>query len=290
MSAGRGEGRSWLETALEAADAEAEATAHDALDPPLRIKTLTALCYLAAQGFDLASGIAAGEQAVALAEAHGDTWTTAWAKQSLALTLQLAGEHRRAAGLLDEARVVMEAAGDHWRVAGTDLVRCVRGVLEGDLAAVDRASREVLHRAAVAGYEPFVAWGHLVRAHVEETEGDLAGALLSYERALALTRPLELDHDIAFALAQTGRVALLAGDAERAAATLDEALAVAEAAEADWFVALVRVHQATLARQRGDEPAAAELLRQVAEWAGSADPASGPAAFFLVLGGDPRTL
>jgi predicted ATPase len=284
MADGRSDGRAWLDAALAGAAGEAE------LDPEVRVRALTALCYLAGQEGDHDRAVVAGEQALALSAELGDPWTTAWTKQAMALTLQLAGQHERAAPLLDDARAVMAATGDHWRVAGCDLARSARGILAGDLDLVDRASHDVLTEAGLAGYEPFVGWGHLLRGYVAEQHGDLAEALAAYDRALVSARGLDLVRDTAFALIQQGRVAGLAGDPERAEQAFHEAMALAEGADTGWFTALARVRLAELRRRQGDPDGADTLVGDVVDWAEQVDSAHGPAAFFVILGGDPRSL
>jgi ATP/maltotriose-dependent transcriptional regulator MalT len=273
------EGRALLEAAL--------AVAGDDLDVALLVEALTVDCYLAGQLLDVDHAVAAGERAVALSLTLGDAWTTAWARQSLALSLEVRGDHERASELLAAAREVMAAAGDDWRVAGNDLVTCVTGLVAGDLDHVETAAREVVVRSARAGFAPFRCWGQLVLAAVAERRGDLASALAEDQRALALARRLELPHYISFALTQLGRVARRSGDLRTAQVALDEAVAVADAAGASWFAALARRGLAQVHRARGDEAGAAALLEQVRAWADGPDSGSGAAVFFLVVGGEP---
>jgi ATP/maltotriose-dependent transcriptional regulator MalT len=275
------EGRALLEAALAAAG--------DDLDPALLVEALTVDCYLAGQLLDVDQAVAAGERAVALSLALGDAWTTAWARQSLALSLEVRGDFGRAAELLAAAREVMDAAGDDWRVAGNDLVTCVTGLVAGELDRVEAAAREVIVRSTRAGFAPFRCWGQLVLAAVGERRGDLASALAEDQRALALARRLELPHYVAFALTQLGRVARRSGDMRTAEVALDEAVAVADAAGATWFAALARRGLAQVRRAQGDDDGATALLEQVSAWADGPDSGSGAGVFFLVVGGEPVT-
>jgi non-specific serine/threonine protein kinase len=103
------EGAAWTEAALVAAG--------DDLTPSARTRALTCLCFLAAQAADVDRAVAWGREAVALAAATGDEHEAAWAKQSLALTFEIAGQRERAAPLLAHARAVMTgpASTGGWR-------------------------------------------------------------------------------------------------------------------------------------------------------------------------------
>jgi predicted ATPase/DNA-binding SARP family transcriptional activator len=273
------DGRRWVEDALRAAGSQVE--------PLVRVRALITLCYIAGQQLDLEQAVAAGEQAVALSAELRDELVTASAKQTLGLTLEQAGDHDRSAGLLAEARVVMDARDLHQRVLANDMVSAVRGLAVDDLELVDAASREVLRRCALIDYEPHRCWAHLVRARLEERRADLKAAGKECESAVASARLLELPHYVSFALTQLGRVALLDDDLERAETALGEALALAEAAGAGWFAALARVALADGRRRRGDAPGADALLRQVVEWSTGPVAGSGRVTFFRSLGGDP---
>jgi predicted ATPase len=82
-------GRDWIDAALRSSGSQAR--------PVLRGRALTVLCYLAGQQLDLDDAVTAGEQAVALTKESGDAWSVAWAKQSLALSFEVAGDHAQAA-------------------------------------------------------------------------------------------------------------------------------------------------------------------------------------------------
>ena len=274
-------GRDWIEAAFRGSGGQVR--------PLLRVRALTVVCYLAGQQFDLENAIAAGEQALALATESGDLWTTAWSKQSIGLALEIAGDHQRAAGLLAEARPVLDAAGDHWYVAANDLVTCVRALRSGELDELDKASHDVLSRAALIGYEPFRCWAYLLCSRVAELRGENATARAEAERAVVAARRTQLNHYVSFALVQLGRTALLDGDQSAAEGAFREAVVTAEAGGAGWFAALARVGLASALRSKGDDQGAAGVLQEVVAWDEGAK-ASGRQFFYLALGGDPRTL
>jgi predicted ATPase/DNA-binding SARP family transcriptional activator len=276
------EGRAWLDAALDAAGGD--------IEPAMRVRALTARCYIAGQQLDFQTAVAAGDEAVTIAATIGDEWATAWARHSLALTLLVAGDRTRSATLLADARAVWDATDDHWRVASTDIVSCVAALMAGELDVVDTTSAEILRRVADIDYEPYRCWGHMLRAGLATRRGDLATAAAEADRALASAWRLEPRHCVAFALTERGRVALLDRDEPTAEAAFLEAIAIAEAAEVPWFAALARVGLAETYRQRGDATSAAALVHEVLEWGSHADAHHSAGAIFRVIGGDPLTL
>jgi predicted ATPase/DNA-binding SARP family transcriptional activator len=269
-------GREWIEAALRGSQVR----------PLLRARALTVICYLAGQQFDVETAVAAGEQALALAT--GSAWTTAWCKQSLGFALEVAGDHRRAAVLLAEARGVMDARGDHWYVAANDLVTCIRALRSGDLDELDKASHEVLSRAALISYEPFRCWAYLLCSRVAELRGDNTTARAEAERAVLAARRTQLNHYVSFALVQLGRTALLDNDQPAAEGAYREALLAAETAGAGWFAAVARVGLATALRAKPDNEAATSVLHQVLTWSGHPNTTSRH-FFYLALAGNPLT-
>jgi predicted ATPase len=276
------EGRAWVDAALAAAG--------PAVAPDLHAHALSVACYLAGQQLDFDVALAAGERALAIAESTGDASAVAWAQHSLSLTVLTAGDIDRSARLRAEARPVLDAADDHWRVASNDVVACVAALLSGNLDEADTTSAEVLRRAEMMDYEPYRCWSHLLRANLAVRRDDLALAATESERALASAWRLELRHFIAFALTQRGRVSLLEGDAATAEAAFREAIDLAEAMGAPWFAALARVGLAEAYRQNGDDQGADVLVREVVEWSAQPQPPRAVGLMFRVLGGDPVAL
>ncbi|GAA1871827.1 hypothetical protein GCM10009836_60880 [Pseudonocardia ailaonensis] len=275
------EARAWLGTAL---------AGPGAVEPAIRFRALTTFCYLAGQLHDVDVAIAAGEEALAGALAAGDgkDFATAWARQSLGLTLEVAGRHEEAAAMLGEARILLAADGQDWRVAGNELVTAVRGLAVGDLDLVDASSRAALARAEAIGYDPFVSWAQLMRATVAECRGDVPAARTSAAAAVAAAHDVDTPHHLSLARAQASRIALLDGDLRAAVADARGAVEAAEVGGSSWLAALGRARLAAALRASGDGPGAEEQRRRVRSWA--ADPARGHAPhLFVVLGGDPAT-
>jgi hypothetical protein len=88
-----------------------------------RVELLAYLCYLATEELDLDAALEAGQRALAVA-ATGPAWSeSALARVTLSLALALSGDHEAAAALAEEARAGYGAAGDHWGVAASSLIR-----------------------------------------------------------------------------------------------------------------------------------------------------------------------
>jgi predicted ATPase len=274
-----GEGSAWLEAALEASS--------DGVPPAVRAAGFTVLGYLAGQQHDVARAVQAGERAIALAAEAGDDWELARATQTLALVLGAAGQPERAAGLLAETRAAMEATGDDFWVAASDLIIAASAIRAGRLDLVDRTSRQVLARAQRIGYEPFECWARLLLGAVAERRSDPPAAVGELDQALAVARRLGLPHYVAFVLGELGRLTMLAGDPERAQALLAEAVTTAQAADSPWFAALAQTGLAATLRQSGGVVEAEALLTGVRAWAEQPDARQTRATFFIVLGGSP---
>jgi predicted ATPase/DNA-binding SARP family transcriptional activator len=273
------EGRRWLETALAAAS--------DAVAPDVRAAGHTVLSFLAGQQHDVERALVSGEQALVLATNAGDDWEKARAKQTLALVLGAAGQQERAATLLAESRAAMEATGDDFWVASSDLVAAVGALRAARLDLVEGTSRQVLEHARRSGYEPFECWAHLLLGVVAEHRSDLALAVSELDQALTIAHRLELPHYVAFALTELGRLTMLAGDDERALALQTEAVTTAQVADRPWFTALAQTALATTLHQRGAVAQAEALFRDVRAWAERPDARQTRATFFIALGGSP---
>jgi predicted ATPase/DNA-binding SARP family transcriptional activator len=277
------EGSAWLEAALEAwSEASSEG-----VPPAVRAAGFTVLSYLAGQQHDVARAVQAGERAVALAAEAGDDWELARATQTLALVLGAAGQPERAAGLLAEARAAMEATGDDFWVAASDLITAASAIRAGRLDLVERTSRQVLAGAQRIGYEPFECWARLLLGAVAERRSDPVAAVDELDQALAVARRLGLPHYAAFVLGELGRLTMLAGDLERAQALLTEAVRTAQAADSPWFAALAQTQLAATLRRSGGVAEAEALLTEVRAWAEQPDARQTRATFFITLGGSP---
>jgi predicted ATPase/DNA-binding SARP family transcriptional activator len=272
------EGRQWLEEAIELGD-----------DAPTdaRARALTSLCYLAGQDRDADRALEAGDAAIALAEATGSEWAVASAKHAMALVLFDTGDVGRAERFVAEARVVMEEAGDDWRVCALDLIASSEAVRCGDLRSAADAARLVLARATRIDYHPFMCWARIQLGVIAARDGRPTDGRPDLDAALDLARDLGLPHYVSFVESLLGGVALRAGDTATARRSYTDALETAEAAGAAWFAALARVGLATILEGEGATAEADALRADVVAWGDGADRGPARESFFITMSGDP---
>ncbi len=272
------EGRQWLEEALDVGD-----------DAPsdARARALTSLCYLAGQDRDADRALEAGDAAIALAEETGSEWAVAWAKQAMALVLFDTGDVERAERFVADARVVMEEAGEDWRVCGLDLIASSEAVRCGDLRSAADAARRVLARATRIGYHPFVCWARIQLGVVAARDGRPSDGRADLDAALELARDLGLPHYVSFVESLLGGVALRTGDTATARRSYTDALETADAAGAPWFAALARVGLAAVLEGEGATAEADALRADVVAWGDGADRGAARESFFITMSGDP---
>jgi predicted ATPase/DNA-binding SARP family transcriptional activator len=276
------EGRAWLDEAL--------ACPTDAVPAVTVARAVSYRGYLAAQQGDAVVGTANAEHGLALATASGDTWQRAQSTAILALVLEDVGSEVRVPELLDRARAlygeIAEPRAD-WGLAACGQVAARAAIRAGDVAAVERAAREILTSSRRLGYDLFEAWGHMLVVWAASRRDDTATAESECRAALGLLRGLELPHYVAFALGVLGRLALDAGDVDRARRLHTEAVGLVDAVVSPWFAAFAHYCLASTTERAGDVAAAERLYRQVL----AEDPAPGSTfarqPFYLTVGGSP---
>jgi predicted ATPase/DNA-binding SARP family transcriptional activator/diacylglycerol kinase family enzyme len=274
------EGRGFLEAALAAASG-------DAL-PDRRIELLAWLCYLAAEERDLDTAIAAGERAMAAAATTPTRSEAALVRGTLSLALALLGDNDRAAAVVEEARAGYAAAGSHWGVAGSSLVRGQIAVLTGDVSVVATMTDDVLRHSEAIGYDVFVVPALMLKAWVAENRDDPGAAADAYWRAFELARRIGFVDHASFALARLGANAFAAGDTAQAEELSRRALATADAAATPWLAAHARVLLARVLEATGDLDTAESLYRGVVEWSQTTRPRHVRESLFLILTGSPE--
>ena len=273
------EGRSFLKAALGAASADAPVGK--------RIELLAWLCYLATEELDLDAAIDAGERGLAVAAAGPAPSESALARGTLSLALALSGDHERAAALAEKARAGYGAAGDHWGVAASSVVRAQGAVHAGDISTVATMTAEIVRHSEAIGYDVFVVSAMLLEAWVAERRNEPAAAEDAYRRALELAGRIGFADHASFALAQLGSIALERGDTRRAEELCRRALAMAEAASTSWLAAHARVQLARVLEAAGDADTAEMLYRTVVEWSQAPRPRQARESLFVVLAGSP---
>ena len=273
------EGRSFLEAALAAAS-------DDAL-VGRRIELLAFLCYLATEELDLAAAIDAGDRALAIAAAGSAPSESALARGTLSLALALFGDNVRAAALAEEARTGYGAAGDHWGVAASSLVRAQGAVHAGDISTVATMTAEILRHSEAIGYDAFVVPAMLLEAWLAELRNAPGAAEDAYRRALELAERIGFADHVSFALVRLGSIALARGDMGQAEELCRRALAMAEAASTSRLAAHARVQLARVLEAAGDADTAETLYRSVVQWSQTPRPRQVRELLFVVLAGSP---
>jgi predicted ATPase len=275
------EGRSFLEAALAAASDDAPVGK--------RIELLAFLCYLATEELDLDAAIDAGERALAAAGASPAPSESALARVALSLALAHSGDHVRAAALAEEARAGYGAAGDHWGVAASSLIRAQGAVLAGDISTVGSMTAEICRHSEAIGYDVFVVPAMLIEAWIAERRNEPGAAEAADRRALELAEHIGFADHVSFALAQLGSIALARGDTRQAEEFCRQALVTAEAASASWLAAHAQVQLAQAMEAAGDADSAETLYGTVVELSSQAPrPRQARESLFVGLGGSPE--
>jgi predicted ATPase/DNA-binding SARP family transcriptional activator len=253
----------------------------------LRIEQLAGLCYLATEELDLDAALAAGEQALALAETAAAPWLLGFAQLMLALALAQFGDEERADAAARRGLTTFEAAGDDWGIAAAALIRGSALAHAGDVAAVTATAAAVLRHSDAIGYEAFRVPGLLLEAWAAERRGDRAAAVDTYLDAHELAGRIGFGDHAAFALAALGGIALANGDLRDAEDLERQAIATAEAGDAGSVAALARVHLANAVAAGGDADGAEALYRRVLDWSRAERPHLARESLFLALAGSP---
>jgi predicted ATPase len=277
-----GEGRHWLQAVIARADASASdialARAHTYLGPML------------IQHGEFDGAVAAAERGLEYAAAAHDSWQTAYAKATLALTLDAAGRSERASDLLAQARAefarIAGPRGD-WGVAQCEFVIGLAAVRSANIDAVDHAALELKIRAGRIQYDLFEGWSCLMAGWVAERRGDAARAEQEYQRVVELTRALGIGGHVAFAIANLGRLLANVGQLERARFLHSQTNVLIEDGAAPWFAAYAHVTLATTMIRLGDADSAEELLRQAIAECPESGSRHSQERFFSLFGGSP---
>jgi tetratricopeptide (TPR) repeat protein len=273
-------GRSFLEAALASASADAPVGK--------RIELLAFLCYLATEELDLDAAIDLGERALAVAAAFPAPSESALARVALSLALAHSGDDERAAALAEEARAGYGAAGDHWGVAASTLVRAQGAVHAGDISTVASMTAEIVRHSEAIGYDVFMVPAMLIEAWIAERRSEPGATDDAYRRALELAGRIGFADHVSFALAQLGSGALTRGDTRQAEELCRQALVTAEAASASWLAAHARVQLAHALEAAGDADNAETLYGTVVEWSSQTPrPRQVRESLFVELGGSP---
>ncbi len=277
-----GEGRYWLEDALAHADGS--------VPNSVLSRAYTYYGPMLVQYGDFESAVAAAERGLAYAQAAGDAWQIAYARTTLALTLDASGRFGQAPELLVQARAEFAGIDEprgHWGVAQCEFVTGLAAVRTRNIEAVDRAARELETRALRIHYDLFEGWAHLMAGWVAERRADAQRAETAYARVLVLTQALGIAGHVAFAMANLGRLIAATDDLERARLLQTDAVALTDDGVAPWFAAYAHMNLAVTLLRMGEAASAERLLRQaIGECPVSGSPFS-QERFFSLFGGSP---
>ncbi len=219
-----GEALRWLNEALAMPSSAA---------PGIRADALFAAANFAALQGDLTQGAAFGEQALAIARAHGDALRAAEDHQGLGASAEWAGDFDRAAACFRDGLASLGGLD-----AGPQ-VEWVRAALTCDLGDVHLWRGEPERAVALAeealawwrevGQSWGVAWGLQTLAGAASASGDQARAAGLYDEVLSLRLESDDQSGIAGALDGIAGVAAGRGQPERAARLLGAADALRRA-------------------------------------------------------------
>ncbi len=171
-----GEGRSWLERALDVAP--------DA-PPPVRARALAGLAGLATFQRDHARAGAAYESALALFEEAGDARGIAVVRLGQAMLALFEGAFAQAADRAETSLTLFRALAEPGLLNTARFIRALAARFQGDLDDASALLEECLADARQQGDEYHLALAHQGLAYVARDRGDAARALPHYLEALA---------------------------------------------------------------------------------------------------------
>ena len=209
-----GEGRAWIERALELGGA---------VQPELRMRALAMAGELADALSDYPGATRHYEESLKIARATGDRRGIARSLLGLAHESGRVGRHASARPLLEEAVAILRDLGEE-----PDLARSLGGLawLENDYGRSLELLREELAIRRRLGNPESVSWSLVNIGFCAAGAGDYEAAEQSYGEALELARKLGHRRLTARCLTQLGELAFLRGDTAGAQACYDESLPI----------------------------------------------------------------
>lgn len=206
----------------------------------------------------------ASEALLDLAEAVGDARVRALARWQRATIVSAAGEHDRAATLLERAADDAEALGDADLLAGVLLARGNAVFFrDGDLDACEALLKRAHALHERSGSPRGLAAAAINLGAVANDRGDLAAAAAWFVRAAEHARAIGNRRLEGVAAGNLGGLALAERDADAAERHFDAAIAARRAVGDAVGVAFVRTRRATVLAHRGAVDAALLDLHEV---------------------------
>jgi predicted ATPase/DNA-binding winged helix-turn-helix (wHTH) protein len=197
------EGRKWLDTALErGADAA----------PLVRAKALRSTAFLASHEGSISRAIALYEESLALTRTHSDrdgTIGALWMLGALTAAVHTYEDGRR---LVEEARVLAEAAGDTRRIASITYQLGWIAHIAGHFPEAARRYADAITAYQRIGHRRGVANSTCNLAHLCVQSGENTRAAALYEEAIAVSREIGQKKILTAALSHLGALRATEGD------------------------------------------------------------------------------
>lgn len=245
-----------LRLALEAAT--------DEVPPTERGEALCLAAWLATD--DVASALAAAEEAMTIAEATGDEHLGAISRNAQAFVLLQQARPHEALQLLLPAPAVHHRLGHPWEEGAAWILIAHAGLAIGDTTQAARACQTAEH--LIRGLGDDWALGHLDGAlgFLAQTEHRFMDAAIHLRAAAEASGRLGFQATQALHLATLGRILQQADDPSGAIDALERAVEIGRVIKDMRIVALARARLARVLRSQGDYPAAKAAVQAADHW------------------------
>jgi tetratricopeptide (TPR) repeat protein len=213
------EGRRWLESLLEGAEAP-----EGVVSPAVRTRALLWAGTFAAEQGDYGRAAALCEESDALSRDLGDTWGMGWSLNVRGELARHRGDHQGAIALFERSLALFRSLDDRWYAAVVlnNLGALARYQADNARAAALYEESLVMTREIGDPWSTAMILGNL--GEVARDQGDTARAAALCEESLRLFRELGDQRGMAYALTYLGVIACKRGDYESALALYTESL------------------------------------------------------------------
>ncbi|HEY8283074.1 MAG TPA: tetratricopeptide repeat protein [Chloroflexota bacterium] len=213
------EGRRWLESLLERAEAP-----EGVVSPAVRTRALLWAGTFAAEQGDYRRAAALCEESDALSRDLGDTWGMGWSLNVRGELARHRGDHQGAIALFERSLALFRSLDDRWYAAVVlnNLGALARYQADNARAAALYEESLVMTREIGDPWSTAMILGNL--GEVARDQGDTARAAALCEESLRLFRELGDQRGMAYALTYLGVIACKRGDYESALALYTESL------------------------------------------------------------------
>ena len=220
-----------------------------------------------------AAGVIECEEAVAALRTGHDQVRLAEALVICATVLGFAHQFGRSLDALDEARGLLEPAGDGWLLAVHDLIVAWNLLSLGRLEEAEPVARSSLEGFDAAGELLVIVSPLNALASIAEARGDLEAATAAYEALVGRCRATGQPLQVPFSLVALAALRARQGDDAAADRLYAEAIGCSFN---PWVTADAMVGQAAVARRLGDLPRTRALLDAAAGHYRHVDLPAGP--------------